>query len=148
MLEHPFLIQRVPAHKLERVPEQLLTEDLAASAGTTKEHILHNRRADMVAKDLARRLAPVDCTLQQQADRAICQHHNWLINLHRLLPTSVPTDNAGDASRVEAVVEITSDQCKARFPQWMWGLRPSLFYMETQNSGAVPMPGTVDTTGA
>ena len=49
------MIQWVPARKLERVPDQLITEDLAASAGTTKE--------------LAYKLAPVDCAIQQQADR-------------------------------------------------------------------------------
>ena len=136
----PFLIQWVPAHRLERVPDQLLTDELAACAGTTKEHILHNRRADLVAKELAYRLAPVDCAMQRQADQAILQHHRWLINLHRLLPTSVPPTNVEVAPRVEAVADVTPDQCKARFPQWMWGLRPSLFTWKPKIPAQCPCP--------
>ena len=55
----PFRIHWVPAHKLENVPDQLLTEEMAQAHNTTREHILHNKRADRLAKELAQ-LAPVN----------------------------------------------------------------------------------------
>ena len=69
-----------------------------------------------------------------------CQHHSWLIALHKLLPTRAPDDNVGDEPRSENNVDIAPDQCKARFPQWMWGLRPSLFTWKPKVPVHFPCP--------
>lgn len=55
----PFHVTWIPAHKLERVPDGLLTEELAQAVGSTAEHILNNRLCDRTAKMLAQKLSPV-----------------------------------------------------------------------------------------
>ena len=62
-----------------------------------------------------------------QVDREIRRHHKWLVDLHRLLPTHAEHEDATTSCATKCPDQVTSEQCQARFPQWMWGLRPSLF---------------------
>ena len=64
----PFQVTWIPAHKLERVPDGLLTEELARAAGSTVEHILNNRLCDRTAKILAQKLSPVNHVVQDAAE--------------------------------------------------------------------------------
>ena len=117
----PFVVTWIPAHCLERVPDTMLTDDLAFAAGSTVEHILHNRLCDRTAKALAQRLSPVQMDIQVAAEQAVHDHQAWLIRLHALLPTheTCHTQDHIDSAMPE---EISKEVCQARFGQWPWGL--------------------------
>ena len=119
--EIPFSVKWIPAHCFDDLPEYMITDSLAFSANTTREHILNNRAADRFAKSLAHKLAPVHPDMQRCADKAIEQHHSWLVALHTLLPTSDPA-KAADTQAPSSSQEITIDQCRNRFPAWRWNL--------------------------
>ena len=119
--DFPFGIEWIPAHCFDDLPEYMITETLASSANTTREHVLNNRAADRFAKSLAHKLAPVHPDMQRCADRAIEQHHAWLVVLHTWLPTCDPATNE-ELQTASSSQEITIDQCRSRFPAWHWNL--------------------------
>lgn len=86
----PFRISWIPAHKLEHIPVQYLTEDFAKACGSTVQHSVNNRVADYTAREFAASIAPVDPALRQQLKQAILGHQAWLVQLHSLLPTKEP----------------------------------------------------------
>lgn len=121
----PFSIPWIPAHCFDDLPEYLITDNLAATANTTREHIFNNRTADSIAKTLAKHLAPVQPDMQILAGRAIEQHQSWLVALHKLLPTNeqVPSDSIQTSNHND---DITLDQCRSRFPAWLWNFRSAI----------------------
>lgn len=76
----------------------MLTEEQAIARGSTKQHIILNRIADRVAKQLAHRLSPVEHAVHLQAKHEIYKHHHWLSVLHALLPTKneAPADEQAE----------------------------------------------------
>ena len=117
----PFQVQWIPAHQLEEVADNLLTETQAATCGTTVQHILLNRIADRVAKRLASRLAPVCPEIYRQAKHATFRHQQWLVQLHSLLPANAGHTNIDSEAAVQEVPDTMSEaQAMALYPQWHW----------------------------
>ena len=86
----PFWIEWIPAHKLEHIPDYLLSDDLAALHNTTVEHITRNRRCDIAAKEFAQGLCPINLEMFSEMKKAVETHQRWLINLHAMMPTGDP----------------------------------------------------------
>lgn len=137
--EVPFQIIWIPAHCFEGIPIELLTEDLAALKGTTKEHILHNRLVDAAAKEFAHSTATVFPDTQRQVQNAIVQHQRWLIDLHTLLPTEQP-DRAPACTPQCSKPQTTLESCRQRFPTWLWHLPPAAYGWRPKIPSGMPCP--------
>ena len=116
----PFHICWIPAHCHDDLPIDLISEDMAALKGTTIEHISMNRIADREARQLAYDSAVVYPRTQQLVEKAVAEHQQWLIEVHRLLPTDQPDRNVfkSDAKQDDTP---SQEQCQTRFPTWAWG---------------------------
>ena len=130
----------IPAHQLEEVADNLLTETQAVSCGTTVQHILLNRIADRVAKRLASRLAPVCPEILQPGESMlhISDINNGLVQLHSLLPTNadtqVPMTLLVKRQYRKSLMTLTEAQAMALYPQWHWTTPLSKIFMETKDS--------------
>ena len=138
----PFWIEWIPAHKLEHIPDYLLSDELAALHNTTVEHIVCNRKCDLAAKELAQSLSPVTQDMFNQMSKAVDLHQRWLIALHARMPT---TESSADSVHVAAEgndVAPTPELCKMRFPHWHWGLPRKFFPWRPKIPKNLPSPPT------
>ena len=136
----PFWIEWIPAHKLEHIPDCLISDDLAALHNTTVEHIVRNRRCDMAAKEFAQGLCPIKLDMFSEMTKAVEAHQRWLINLHTLMPTGDPCAGLthGIHENEEAAPDI--ELCKMRFPHWHWGLSRKFFPWRPKIPNRLPPP--------
>ena len=115
----------IPAHKLENLVENELTEEVAAAAGTTVRHIRLNRIADQEAKKQALLASPVRPEIQRQLLAATTLHQEWLTRLHCHLDTSSVCDATNEDNqphRQAGAEDLTLANAPGFFPKWPWGV--------------------------
>ena len=137
----PFQTSWIPAHQLEEVADNLLTESQALLCGTTVQHILLNRTADRVAKRLAFRLAPVCSETFNQAKHAAYRHQQWLVHLHSLLPTrDTQVPDPAEKGVAEVPDDLTETQAMELYPQWHWTTPQAKFSWKPKIPDDMPAP--------
>lgn len=141
----PFQITWIPAHCYEHLlPVEHITPSMAASKGTTIQHIRCNRKADHTAKEFAAAVSPVHPGVQQQADLGILHHQRWLSRLHALLPTDGPQQTAEE----EPAEDFDFLSCQKIFPQWAWNWEISFFSCKPKVPLQLDVPPKWDGTNA
>ena len=111
---------------------------MAAAANTTVRHIIHNRLVDGAARRLATRIAPIDPAIWPTLQAAIRSHQHWLVRLHELLPTAEPS--AIGPTVQELPDTLSPEQCKIRYPEWLWDARLPSFTWKPKLPKGLPMP--------
>ena len=128
-LQHaaPLQIQWIPAHVQEDMPAHLLTSAAAVQAGTTLEHIVHNRIADHEAKKCALRIAPVFPQIVKSMYAAAMLHQEWLVKLHCQLDTHADVAPSHATTIEDKPVVQTIAQARLQFPAWEWSATQGVF---------------------
>ena len=131
----------VPAHRLERIPCQMITEDLARAAGSTILDIERNRQADFAARDITFQCSPIDPSWLKALPVAIVKHQMWLIELAKLLHQENEADVVNrfvPAQNPEP--EIDDDFIRGFFTAWSWPPLHKGPFWKPKPSSPSPMP--------
>ena len=120
-----------PSHLLPHVPTEKITDECAATVGSTVRHIVLNRQADQVAH----RTALAQCVVPWESHSAlvsqILQRQEWLTKLNFLIGQEQIASNTVEESggEEETIVDQLSDaQIRAMFLKWAWDLSFSSFH--------------------
>lgn len=143
-IKKPVLLQWCPAHILEELPCELISDALAAEHGTNTSDIYHNRIADKVAKQAldSQKFSHHKKWVDLQADILI--HQKWLAYLHVFLselPQPCKTQRESPCENVSIVphtltVNDEINKFKEVLPRWNWHPVPSDFTWNTSFSFA------------
>ena len=119
----PFDLIWIPAHKLEHIPEFLITEDMPRCHGTTPLNIANNRIADATGKREAETNAPIRPGFQNELLDHFRARQEWLIKFNKRLSQDNPHVQSGFQKQVvtpSSSVPFTIDIARNRFPNWPW----------------------------
>ena len=137
LLSSPLIVKWIPAHVLESLPCELISEQLARSHGTTWTDIFCNRKADQFAKracNLNKSCNPKDFQLQCEN---IGKWQHWLTKLNSAISSmnnletpqksEIKNDAASQASTCSIhpsmlTVAHPTQYFEAVLPKWMWNL--------------------------
>ena len=106
----------IPAHLFETIPCELVTNEMAASRGTSPKHVLLNRLVDVQAKLAAAEACAVSPDNDQWLYQAILQRQEWLTILNKEIGDERPPQEERD--QLDARVAQNSD---CIYPMWPWG---------------------------
>ena len=106
----------IPSHVGDDVPDFLISPAFAAEHGTTVQHILCNRKADLAAKKIAAASLPVEVQMYTQMKQAIFARQHFLARLNELSTPEVP------ATAVVEEIPVCEDATSLRrkFGRWNW----------------------------
>ena len=118
-----------PAHLLEHLPAELVTEEAAKVAGSNKRDILLNRRADFHAKQHICRLAEIEKVNLQSKETDVFARQLWLSKLNRCCKKDVSGARNGPPAVNPPPVPVPARQ---RYPRWSWDSCPENYNWNVQ----------------
>lgn len=114
----PITVQWMKAHSLDGVEPRHITDELANKFGLTRQQVLCNQQADLVARKHAWAESPIDPRLHGYLQEQIYNRQFQLANLNKII---------GDQCSIKVTrepkldIQQTSDDFfQARFPLWNW----------------------------
>lgn len=121
----PLTVVWIPAHQIEQVADADITEEQAQKCGTTKRHVILNRKADHAAKTQALAASPVRPEVQHVVQAAVGLHQEWLTKLHCHLDTSAVgihhDDQLAQVDKNGGSEHLSRENAPKFFPEWPWG---------------------------
>ena len=132
---HPCPVELVwiPAHKLEHLPTEVISNELAAAYHTEPRHIHLNRVADFAAKKQADDACSVFPHMRSELLRAVLGHQEWLTKMHLSLAgedllrsQSYSPDASGQVDETPQGA-CTVEEAQKHFPLWPWQAALRLF---------------------
>lgn len=139
----PLQIRWIPAHLLESLPCELISNQAAREAGSTWLDIFCNRKADAFAKECVSQ-EDVDSHISEKSIKEIKNWQTWLATLNAQLSAD-ESQPAGQQNRFDDYrnpeVEVTKssvvpheislqhpiDVFKSLLPKWIWAPNPENF---------------------
>ena len=135
--QQPLLIRWIPAHLLEEIPCEYISNQAAREAGSTWIDIYCNRKADYFAKESVFQNQNPQSISDNLIDK-IMEWQKWLALLNAELsktetqtesqpapPAATPADNCDQVARSfvcphEITIQHTTNDFKRLLPKWCW----------------------------
>ena len=138
---HPSPLQLLwcPAHLLEHVPSQALTDELANKAGSTRQDIILNRLADNCAKQHIAQLASETRSGLHLMEHDVFARQLWLSQLNRMCKKPANSGTPKGQVSPEPVIQYSARQM---CPKWPWDISPALFTWQVEIDLNVPFRAT------
>ena len=142
-VQQPLVIRWIPAHLLESLPCELISNQAAREAGSTWLDIFCNRKADAYAKECVSQ-EDVDFHISETAIKEIQNWQTWLATLNAQLSAD-ESQPAGQQSRLdhhttsdfeipkstvaphEISLQHPVDVFRSLLPKWIWVPDPETF---------------------
>ena len=130
-----------PAHLYEGVPTELITSEMADIKGTTVLDIKCNRKADLVAKDVALQHCSVHPEMKQTLLKAILIRQEFLTKVSYLLGLDAPLPLPPEKFDSRDEVDLTDDNAIVTyFHGWDWHETISSFKVQIRFSQTSDQP--------
>ena len=137
----------IPAHKLENMPIEMISQELAFACGTEVRHIHLNRVADLTAKEQSLASSAVWPSLRDEVLNAVLKQQEWLAKLHHHLggEEKLPSNPTVDLEPVQVPDDKGFDFATAKklFPLWEWTQCFSAFPWKPKIPKQLPKPKTI-----
>lgn len=128
--EAPLQLVWCPAHLLEHIPADLLTEEAATYAGSCKRDILLNRVADDFAKQQIAKIAVHVKADLRMKETDVFARQLWLAKINRACKRSEePLPEVPPPVPVIPMRIPARQQC----PRWAWDSQPDLYTWQVHN---------------
>ena len=123
IVQSPLEVTWIPSHTFDGIPFHLITQDMLAAKNTTLQHVMCNRVADLLAKEIAQNDAAVSISDRKWLLDSIAGRQKWLVDLNKRFGDDVLISKANN--NVEPLIPEVCFQ--TMFPRWPWNAKPELY---------------------
>ena len=131
LVSEPLTITWIPSHTFDGIPFHLITDEMLAAKGTTLQHVVCNRTADLIAKEYAHEDAAVRLSDRTWLLDSIAGRQKWLVKLNRRFGEDVKISKANTTSQDAGEQNVCF---QTMFPRWPWFVEPTAYSFH----GAIP----------